>query len=173
MMKTQHSTRQQKTITKADFFSKNTSVNRFIQLMLMAIFLALVTATHAEPKVPQITVYKSPTCGCCNKWIKHLETNGFKVKAHNKKDMRTIKQKADIKPELQSCHTAFIDGYYIEGHVPAKDIKRLLKEQPKDTAGLTVPGMPMGSPGMEGHRKDPYIVIKVKKDQSKQIYSQN
>ena len=105
-----------------------------------------------------ITVYKSPTCGCCNKWVSHLQENGFKVKAINRPDMDKVKSESGIPPRLASCHTAVIDGYLVEGHVPAADIKRLLKELP-DVAGLTVPGMPMGSPGMEGFRKDRYKVL--------------
>lgn len=136
--------------------------------------LMLLLATpwvHAEQKVPQITVYKSPTCGCCNKWVKHLQQNGFKVITHNRTDMPKVKSEVGVKPPYQSCHTALIDGYFIEGHVPAKDIKRLLKEKP-NAAGLTVPGMPMGSPGMEGHRKDPYSVLILQKDGSQGVYSQ-
>ena len=105
-----------------------------------------------------ITVYKSPTCGCCGKWVQHLQDNGFEVEVINQSDMNGVKSEAGISRQLASCHTAIIDGYVIEGHVPAADIKRLLKERP-DVAGLTVPGMPMGSPGMEGHRQDRYEVL--------------
>ncbi len=105
-----------------------------------------------------ITVFKSPTCGCCTKWVSHLQDNGFKVKAINRSDMNGVKSDAGIPRKLASCHTAMVGGYIIEGHVPADDIKRLLKERP-DVAGLTVPGMPMGSPGMEGPRQDKYSVL--------------
>jgi hypothetical protein len=105
-----------------------------------------------------VTVYKSPTCGCCTKWIDHLKTNGFKVKAINTNDMHSVKEKAGVQHGLGSCHTALVDGYVIEGHVPASDIKRLLEQRPS-VIGLTVPGMPMGSPGMEGPRKDNYSVL--------------
>ena len=109
-------------------------------------------------ELESITVYKSPTCGCCTKWVSHLEDHGFKVDAINRNDMNSVKSDAGIPRQLASCHTAKIGGYIIEGHVPADDIKRLLKERP-DVAGLTVPGMPMGSPGMEGHRQDSYDVL--------------
>ena len=106
-----------------------------------------------------ITVFKSPTCGCCNKWIKHLEQNGFKVKGVDVDNVIPYKIKYGLTPRLASCHTAVIEGYTIEGHVPAKDIRRLLKEKP-DLVGLSVPQMPVGTPGMEqGDRKDPYQVI--------------
>lgn len=118
----------------------------------------LLLAACSQPTA-EITVYKSPTCGCCTKWISHLEENGFKVNAIDKQDVTPIKQQYGVTRELSSCHTALIDGYIVEGHVPASDIKRLLKERPKVT-GLSVPGMPIGSPGMEqGDRKDPYNVV--------------
>ncbi len=143
---------------------------RYLKIILVVLFTFAVTLANAEQKVSQITVYKSPTCGCCDKWVKHLEENGFKVEANNTQNMREIKQKIGIKPQYQSCHTGLINGYYIEGHVPAQDIKRLLAEKP-DAAGLTVPRMPMGSPGMEGHRKDPYSVYLIQKDGESKVYS--
>lgn len=109
-----------------------------------------------------ITVYKSSTCGCCKNWITHLEENGFKVKAIDSKNLSQIKNLAGIPSGAGSCHTAFIDNYVIEGHVPANDIKKLLTEK-RQVAGLTVPGMPMGSPGMEGGRVDHYSVYEFDK----------
>lgn len=106
----------------------------------------------------EVTVYKSPTCGCCSKWIAHLEANGFKVDAHDVADLTQVKLEHGIRRELTACHTALVDGYVIEGHVPAEDIQRLLQERP-DVVGLTVPGMPMGSPGMEGPTSNPYDVL--------------
>jgi len=104
-----------------------------------------------------VTVYKSPTCDCCNKWIEHLQSNGLKVRAINEINMNKIKTDKGVPAQLRSCHTAVINGYVVEGHVPAEDIKKLLSEKRK-VAGLSVPQMPMGSPGMEGSRKDPYKV---------------
>ncbi|SRR5690554_371753 len=116
--------------------------------------------TTPQVQAQEVTVYKSPTCGCCTDWIKHLEDNGFKVVAKDTGNMHQIKQQAGLQPGLGSCHTAFVDGYVIEGHVPASDIHRLLKERPA-ARGLAVPGMPIGSPGMEvaGRPNDPYDVI--------------
>lgn len=106
-----------------------------------------------------ITVYKSASCVCCKKWISHLEQNGFKVKAVDVQDVIPYKIKFGVTPQLASCHTAVIDGYTIEGHVPAADIKKLLRAKP-NLVGLSVPKMPVGTPGMEqGNRKDPYQVI--------------
>ena len=104
-----------------------------------------------------IAVYKSPTCDCCNKWIKHLKSNGFSVRAINEINMGKIKMDKGVPEKFKSCHTAVINGYVIEGHVPANDIRKLLNEK-RNIAGLSVPEMPMGSPGMEGSRKDPYKV---------------
>lgn len=105
-----------------------------------------------------VTVYKSPTCGCCNAWVDHMREAGFTVNAINTNDVDAIKRKHGVTRDLGSCHTALVGGYVLEGHVPAKDVKRLLAERPQVT-GLAVPGMPMGSPGMEGMYSDKYDVV--------------
>jgi hypothetical protein len=115
---------------------------------------ALATATAGET----ITVYKTATCGCCKQWIAHLQNNGFKVEARDVANLTPIKRRYGVSPELESCHTAVVQGYVIEGHVPAKDIQRLLQERPK-ISGLAVPDMPVGSPGMEGPNPEPYDVL--------------
>lgn len=125
-----------------------------------------------EVKAEEIMVYKSPTCGCCKKWVKHLRNEGFEVKTKVYRDMKPIKKTLGVKQQFQSCHTAKVSNYFIEGHVSASDIKKLLKEKP-DIKGLTVPGMPMGSPGMEGHRKDKYDVIAIDKDNKATVYSKH
>ena len=114
-------------------------------------------------ELPLVTVYKTPTCGCCKKWVKHLEDNGFKVKTHDMPNVDSIKSISGIKQEFASCHTATVGGYVVEGHVPADDIKRLIADKPK-VRGLTVPGMPMGSPGMEGQHQDKYQVLSYDND---------
>ena len=144
----------------------------YLKFLLIAAFLTAPAISYAEQILPKITVYKSPTCGCCTKWIKHLEHNGFVVEALNSRDMSAVKRQMGITRQIQSCHTGEVDGYFIEGHVPADDIKRLLKEKPK-AVGLTVPGMPMGSPGMEGHRKDAYSVLLISKDGHREVYSKH
>lgn len=123
-------------------------------------FSALVSSPLlAADDTDSIHVYKSPTCGCCSDWIDHLEDNGFEVTTTDTNDMGKIKADAGLIAGLGSCHTAFVGDYVIEGHVPADDIRRLLSEAPQAT-GLSVPGMPAGSPGMEmGDRKDHYKVI--------------
>lgn len=120
----------------------------------------------------EITVYKSATCGCCKEWVKHLQNNGFSVKAQDVSDLRSYKNANGVPTKLASCHTATVGGYVIEGHVPANDIKRLLKERPA-VNGLAVPGMPIGSPGMEqGAHKDRYEVLTFDKQGKTGVYAQ-
>ncbi|MGH8566713.1 MAG: DUF411 domain-containing protein [Gammaproteobacteria bacterium] len=106
----------------------------------------------------EITVSKTPQCGCCKKWVDHLRDNGFEVVVVDMESVEAVKRQNGVPTALGSCHTAVVDGYVVEGHVPADLIARLLSERPK-VKGLAVPGMPMGSPGMEGPRKDPYQVL--------------
>ncbi len=120
----------------------------------------------------EVTVYKNPTCGCCSKWIAHLEANGFQVNAHDLADLTQVKLEHGIRRELTSCHTALVDGYVIEGHVPAEDIQRLLQERP-DVVGLAVPGMPMGSPGMEGPTSEPYNVLTFDRDGNTTVFAKH
>ncbi len=119
-----------------------------------------------------ITVYRSPSCGCCKGWIEHLQRHGFEVTDVLQDDVSPIKQQHGVTQELASCHTAVIDGYVIEGHVPADDIKRLVAEKPK-LVGLSVPGMPVGTPGMEmGPRKDPFAVVGFDREGNVEPYRQ-
>ena len=122
------------------------------------IFMA--TSLHSvATELPVLKVFKSPTCGCCSEWVKYLEKSGFVVESHDVKNLTIYKKEANLPAGMGSCHTAFVGEYAIEGHVPAVDIKRMLTDQP-DIRGLAVPGMPMGSPGMEyGNRKDSYQTI--------------
>lgn len=133
---------------------------------------SLAQASWAAPETPVIDVYKSPTCGCCNNWIDHLKANGFGVRSYDTDNVAQHKARLGVPPGYGSCHTAEIDGYVIEGHVPAREIKRLLKEKPR-ARGLVVPAMPVGSPGMEADgRKDPYKVFLVNRNGSTQTYVQ-
>ena len=112
----------------------------------------------ARSEKPVITVYKSPTCSCCKSWIEHLEKHGYRVDAKDTPDMAAVKQTLGVPSGLTACHTAVVNGYLIEGHVPAPDIDRLLAQKPT-IAGLAVPGMPSGSPGMEGSVPQHYQVL--------------
>ena len=120
----------------------------------------------ATQALPRIEVWKDPNCGCCKDWVDHLQASGFTVKV-NETGNAPMRARLGIAEELGSCHTATVGGYALEGHVPAKDIKRLLREKPT-AIGLTVPGMPVGSPGMDGAvyqgRKDPYDVLLIAKN---------
>lgn len=153
------------------------------QLSLGIILILLTMSSHAEESVwdkaevsyfgpSNITVYRSPTCGCCKKWVDHLEKHRFTVKDITTNNMQNMKEQYGVPRELASCHTAIINGYVIEGHVPADDIKRLLIEKP-EIAGLTVPAMPVGTPGMEmGERKDPFQVLQFDKEGKVDTFSE-
>lgn len=123
----------------------------------------------------QMEVFKSPTCGCCSAWVDHMARAGFEIQARDvdQETLWSMKTRAGITPELSSCHTAFSDGYFIEGHVPAGDVHRLLSERP-DALGLTVPGMPIGSPGMEmGNQREAYDTLLVLRDGSTAVYQRH
>lgn len=134
------------------------------------VFAAETASATASATASVITVYKDPGCQCCVKWIKHLSTNGFVVMPHDSNDMAEIKKNMRVPDALQSCHTAVVDRYVIEGHVPADVIKKMLAEKPA-IQGLAVPGMPMGSPGMEGSRTDKYDVVAFTTDGKTRVYA--
>lgn len=140
------------------------------RLMLAAAWAAMLQGgspiAAAQGRGPRVTVWKSPTCGCCKDWVRHLEDHGFEVRTQDTGNT-DARARLGMPVAYGSCHTAQVGGYAIEGHVPAREIKRLLKERP-DAVGLAVPAMPRGSPGMDGpeyggHR-DPYDVLLVRKD---------
>lgn len=142
-------------------------------LAALAAFGALPFAAHASTPSRFAEVWKDEGCGCCKDWVAHLEANGFKVKV-NDGGNGAMRAKLGMPEKLGSCHTALIGGYAIEGHVPAKDIVRLLATRPA-AVGLTVPGMPVGSPGMDGkvygNRRDPYDVLLVSKTGQTQVFA--
>lgn len=141
------------------------------QLLLAGL---LAPFAHAAPPAakPVVEVWKDPNCGCCKDWIAHIEASGFSVKAHDTGN-NPVRLKLGMPKNLGSCHTALVDGYVIEGHVPAREIHRMLKERPA-ALGLAVPGMPVGSPGMDGPvykgRKDPYDVLLVGRDATSRVF---
>lgn len=142
-------------------------LKRYFVQSSIAVLAALPLAASAAG--PVIEVYKTATCGCCKEWIRHLEANGFTVKATDVSSPGDYREKFGIPTQYGSCHSARVQGYAVEGHVPAAEIKRMLAEKPK-ARGLAVPAMPMGSPGMEGPRKDPYDVFLVKDDGKASVY---
>lgn len=146
-------------------------VNQQRRIISLGLVL-LPTMGFAATEKPVITMWKSPTCGCCKDWADHVEKNGFTVKTYTDGNDE-IRKKLGMPIQFGSCHTALIDGYAIEGHVPAKEIKRLLAEKPK-AIGLSVPAMPLGSPGMDGPeykgRKDSYDVLLIELNSKPSIY---
>ncbi|MDD9923641.1 MAG: DUF411 domain-containing protein [Boseongicola sp.] len=140
--------------------------------MAIAVSVTLTSLSGPAYAAAEFTVYKSPWCGCCSKWVDHLQANGHMVTTKDIENLDTIKKMAGVPERLQSCHTAIVDGYVVEGHVPAKDITRLLAERPK-AKGLAVPGMPAGSPGMEGSAPDKYDVMLFKTDGSADVFSRH
>ena len=150
----------------------NIDLQRRRWLALPLLLVVPAVWARADRNTDLIEVWKSPSCGCCKDWITHLESKGFKVRTHD--DGNTaVRQRLGMPVRFGSCHTASIGGYAIEGHVPAREIRRLLKERPA-AVGLAVPAMPIGSPGMDGpaygQRKDPYDVLLVAKDGSTTAY---
>jgi hypothetical protein len=132
--------------------------------------LTLLPAFAARAAAPDVHVHKDSGCECCNAWIEHLRANGFAVTSDDRGNT-AVRAKAGIPAKLGACHTAIVDAYAIEGHVPAADIRRLLAERPK-AIGLAVPGMPVGSPGMEsGSRRDPYEVLLVRHDGTTAVFA--
>jgi hypothetical protein len=138
-------------------------------LLQAALACALGAPLLASAAAPVIQVYKSATCGCCTAWVDHLKANGFAVKVQNVANPSDYREKFGMPNDLGSCHTGLAEGYAIEGHVPASEIKRLIAERPM-AKGLAVPAMPLGSPGMEGPRNDPYDVLLVRADGRTSIY---
>jgi hypothetical protein len=132
--------------------------------------LMLITSSIFAMEGKTMTVYKSPYCGCCTKWIDIMKSEGFKVNSIETNEVNNIKQKAGLQAGQTSCHTAFVDGYVVEGHVNYSAIKKMLEEKP-NIIGITVPGMPIGSPGMEqGNTKQAYNILYVNKDGSTGVY---
>lgn len=138
-------------------------MRRTSSLLIVALALIVSPAllpdlsANAEPQL-EIEVIKRPSCGCCTKWVKHLRNNGFRASVSESRQLAAVRAQLGVPNALAACHTAQIEGYVIEGHVPAHAIKRLLAERP-NAIGLAVPGMPVGSPGMEGGTPETYDVI--------------
>ena len=128
--------------------------------------------TLAQTQVINADVFRTPTCGCCGLWIDHAEAHNVTVIDHQQEDLTPIKQQYGITPELASCHTTVANGYVFEGHIPAAEVKRFLANPPEDAIGLTVPGMPIGSPGMEmANKSQPYEVLALYRDGSTSVFA--
>ena len=140
----------------------------------VALLASIGIATAQQKSGPLVEVFKTPTCGCCSKWVEHLRTSGFNVRTNDMNDVGEIKRTRGVPDQLQSCHTAVVEGYVIEGHVPAGDVHRLLKEKPA-VAGIAVGGMPIGSPGMEfpGSKGDSYDVVAFDKAGTTRVFAKH
>jgi len=128
-------------------------------------------AKPAAQALPQLVVFKTPTCGCCAKWVEYMEKNGFTAKVTNMPDLSAVKSQNGLPSKLSSCHTTLVAGYVIEGHVPVEDVRRLLKEKPAGIAGLAAPGMPPGSPGMDIPNSPSYQIIAFDKTGKTSVYA--
>ena len=151
---------------------KSPALGKLATWLLAGIILAAggVLLLQQPAGAIEVIVYKSPTCGCCKEWVNHLEENGFLVEVHNRRSMSPLKEEFGVPRQLRSCHTAKVGGYVVEGHVPANEIFRILKEK-LQIDGLAVPGMPIGSPGMEGARKDSYDVLTFQNNGETTVYA--
>jgi len=154
------------------FFAGN-RIRFSLASLTMGVVLALGANVWmaAQATRPQMTVYKSATCGCCSKWVEHMQANGFDVKAINVDDIDKVKRERGVPADAASCHTAIVNGYIVEGHVPADAVLKVLKEKPA-IAGIAVPGMPMGSPGMEvpGGQKEAFNIVAFDKAGKTSVY---
>lgn len=161
-----------------NFWREPLKAHVFLCLALLAPLLSACgagnpagTAAQDSDSPPLVTVYKSPTCGCCGLWVDHMREAGFAVEVIEEQNLSPRKAELGVPPGMGSCHTATVGGYVIEGHVPADDVRRLLMERPP-ARGLAVPGMPIGSPGMEmGSRRDPYTVWLLRQDGPPQAFA--
>jgi hypothetical protein len=142
-----------------------------LPVVLLLAASSVGAAAQTPPPAPApVAVYKSATCGCCAKWNDHMRTAGFTVTSTDLPDVAVVKDKHGVPAPLRSCHTAIVGGYVVEGHVPADVIKKLLRERP-NVVGIAVPGMPSGSPGMEGGRVDKYDVVTFDKSGATKVYA--
>jgi hypothetical protein len=147
--------------------------NSFIALVVTLTSLAIVAGQQKQAG-PLVEVFKTPTCGCCSKWVEHMRTSGFIVRTTDMNDLSQINSSRGVPEQVQSCHTAVVNGYVVEGHVPAADVHRLLKEKPA-IAGIAVGGMPAGSPGMEfpGVKAQPYDVMAFEKSGTTRVFAKH
>lgn len=136
-----------------------TSRRKFLQAAGMVLSIALLPHRISHATQARLTVYLGQGCDCCRRWLDHMRANGFRAEAVQHDDLSSLKRRLGVPQQLASCHTAVVDDYVIEGHVPAADVKRLLTERPRGAKGLALPGMVAGSPGMDGTRSEAYATL--------------
>ncbi len=137
-------------------------------IVTFSLFAAIPLAQAAE----RVEVFKSPYCGCCEKWVEHMRSAGFVVVTKNVNDVASVRKSTGMPEQFSSCHTAKVGGYVIEGHIPAADVKRMLKEKP-NAIGLAVPGMPQGSPGMETNHPQPFDTLLIQADGRGKVFAKH
>ncbi len=143
---------------------------KILTVLVSTLLMAPAVPAQEVAPLPLVKVWKTPTCGCCGKWVRHMEAAGFRVEVTDVNDVDPIKKANGLPLQLASCHTALVGGYVVEGHVPASDVRRLLREKPA-VLGLAAPGMPAGSPGMDVPGSPPYDVLSVRRDGTASVYS--
>lgn len=150
------------------------SRNHVMALALAALATFGTAVAQQTQAAPLVEVFKTPTCGCCSKWVDHMRANGFTVRTSDLNDLTQIKTSRGVPARLESCHTAVVNGYVVEGHVPAADVHRLLKEKPA-ISGIAVGGMPAGSPGMDypGTKAQAYDVIAFDKSGATRVFAKH
>ena len=152
-------------------------LKKYLSLLILILTLSTESSDlniQNTSSLMDLLVHKTPTCGCCKKWVGHMEINGFTMNTQDHKSLMTIKDELGIEPQFRSCHTAVSsDGYFFEGHIPSKYVSQFLKENNQNAIGLSVPGMPLGSPGMEvDGRFTPYDVLIHYRDGTSTIYAE-
>jgi len=157
-------------LNRRDFLTRVTGLAA-VGLTVRQVSLHALAAAGTEP---EITIYKSQSCGCCGKWLEHIKANKFRTVVHDREDMDEVKDWLGVPKGVRSCHTGQVGGYLIEGHVPASDIRAMLAKKPK-IAGLAVPGMPSGTPGMAapGAKPEPYDVVSFQKDGTTKLFAKH
>ena len=166
------------TITNTKNLSKKWRLTRFWPALAVISLIVALSAGYALSIEPgavsdktQLVVYKTPACGCCDKWVLHLRDNDFDVKVNLVSETNSIRTQVGVPREMASCHTAIVGDYWVEGHVPADLIHKLLTEQPEGIKGIAVPGMPLGSPGMESPKASKYKVLSVDDNGEVEVYA--
>lgn len=149
---------------------KRWSTMGFVGLAVLALLATQMATRKGAEQAHKIVIYKDPGCGCCGHWVEHVKAAGFRVAVRNRTSLADIKERYGITPALMSCHTAVVEGYAVEGHVPADVIQRLLRERPA-VVGIAVPGMPAGSPGMEGPGRESYNVLTFDRSGRTSVYA--
>ena len=135
-------------------------MTNLLKRLVMAAFILIPLHASAEEPATEATVYKDPDCGCCQGYVDHLRANGFRVETVETSDLMSIKQKHGIPDDMAACHTMLIGGYVVEGHVPLTTLRKLLGERPR-IKGIALPGMPIGTPGMEGPKEEPFTIYEI------------